>query len=136
MNIRVRLVDEWDDEFYRRFPLLFADILTGTKNVSPLTESGIECRPGWRKVVESLCASLEAEIAGLPEDLRKHHRAIQIKQKFGVLRVYMSNMAPRMIGMIHTAEEESAKTCEECGRPGSIDKKKSWRRALCKACEV
>lgn len=26
MNIRVRLIDEWDDEFYRRFPLLFADV--------------------------------------------------------------------------------------------------------------
>ncbi len=123
MNIkRQRLYPEWKDAFYKRFPYLFADVLTGAEAVSPITEWGIECRPGWKKIVERLCVELEALIHAIPEAERKDYRMTQCKQKFGTLRLYMSKYTEAMTKKIDAAELESTSVCEACGGPDREDK--------------
>lgn len=47
-------------------------------------------------------------------------RAIQVKEKFGSLRFYMTSSTDEMEAAIEEAVEKSAVTCEECGKPGKI----------------
>lgn len=119
MNIKTRLVPAYSDEFYRRFPNLFADVLTGTKSVSPLTDFGIECGVGWRPLIEKLCKKLEAMIVAMPKDQRKDVVATQCKQKGGAMRFYVSRAATEgMHAAINEVVDESAFVCELCGKSG------------------
>jgi hypothetical protein len=123
---RQRVVPEWTDAFYKRFPYLFADVLTGTESgaesVSPLTDWGVECGIGWYKLVERLCVDLEAMIVALPKNERVTYRASQVKQKFGTLRFYMEKETETMTKRIGAAENESMNVCELCGRPDHEDR--------------
>lgn len=47
-------------------------------------------------------------------------RASQVKEKFGTLRFYMTSQTPEMDKIIEKACRKSAKTCEECGKPGKV----------------
>lgn len=119
MNIKTRLVPAYSDEFYRRFPNLFADVLTGTKSVSPLTDFGIECGVGWRPLLEKLFKKLEAMVTRLPKDQRKDVVVTQVKLKGVALRCYMSRAATEeMHGAINEASDESAFICDLCGKDG------------------
>jgi len=131
VNIKTRLVPAYEDDFYAKFPLLFADVLVGTKSVSPFTDWGIECGIGWRSLLDDLLNTLEAQIGDEPERDRPTCRITQIKQKFGTLRVYMSRATEEMHESIARAEVASAKICESCGWPGSLDRKKRYLRVEC-----
>lgn len=58
--------------------------------------------------------------------------AIQCKEKFGTLRFYADNVDERAMTLISFAESMSARTCEECGAPGTI-RRTGWIRCLCDA---
>lgn len=60
-------------------------------------------------------------------------RASQIKEKFGTLRFYMTHETPEMSTIIYNAERQSAKTCEECGKPGKL-RGERWYYTRCAAC--
>ena len=45
-------------------------------------------------------------------------RAAQVKEKFGTLRFYMTHSTEEMDKIIGDAVQQSASTCEICGRPG------------------
>jgi hypothetical protein len=137
MNIKERLVPAYEDMFYERFPLLFADVLAGTKSVSPLTDWGIECGAGWRRIIETLCEDLEAIIRAMPLSERTAYRAMQVKQKWQ-LRFYMTRETPEMSERIGRAVDESADVCELCGAP--VSEKRRWPRpaksGACRGCGV
>lgn len=58
-------------------------------------------------------------------------RYIQIKQKFGELRVYVSGATDEARALINAAELRSRTVCEECGQPGNPCQRRGWYRALC-----
>jgi hypothetical protein len=84
---------------------------------------GFGIGPGWSEIVYDLHKKLERE----NPDYVIH----QVKEKFGTLRYYVGKMTDQ--GHIYIAEAEnlSAVTCEECGRPGKIWGSKGWIRTLC-----
>lgn len=45
---------------------------------------------------------------------------VQIKEKYGTLRIYCDNNAPETDALISFAEYMSAVTCELCGKPGEL----------------
>mgnify|MGYP003341619096 FL=1 len=63
---------------------------------------------------------------------------LQIKEKFGSLRVYAANLDDYSSGIIRMSENISEIICEECGKPG---KKRGgfpaggWIRVNCENCE-
>ena len=80
-----------------------------------------ECGPGWNKLVDpiiELCKSSGVHI-------------IQIKEKFGGLRIYVDDPTPAVEVEIREAENQSYKTCEVCGEPGQLYGG-SWLKTLCK----
>lgn len=60
-------------------------------------------------------------------------RASQVKEKFGTLRFYLTCGTDEMYDAIRVAEEESARTCEECGMPGE-QRGGGWILTLCDRC--
>lgn len=59
--------------------------------------------------------------------------AVQVKEKFGSLRFYMHNSTEEMEELISKAEEETSKTCEACGKPGT-ERSGGWIFTLCDGC--
>lgn len=80
----------------------------------------IECGNGWFDLVAEVCQFVESKT--------KHCRATQIKEKFGLLRIYFDcdidengeQMADRdtmeeIYSFINKKESESKNVCEDCG---------------------
>lgn len=74
---------------------------------------GIECEDGWYDIIFSLCDVLNNHLPTPPT-------IIEIKQKFGSLRVYYSGVNDAADPVIKLAEKLSLKTCEKCGSSGKI----------------
>src|SRR3990172_2713768 len=93
-------------KLFHDFPLLYAD-----KN-QPMHKSllcfGICCDDGWVEIIYALSKKLETMIK-LPGN--GDCRAIQVKEKFGTLRFYMTSSTPQMEKEINKAAALSAKTC-------------------------
>lgn len=72
---------------------------------------GFECDQGWRRLIDSTLSDLALVCPDA--------RVVQIKEKFGGLRVYLedkSNDTAKEV--LHDAEERSFTVCEICGEVG------------------
>lgn len=107
------------------FPRLYRD------HTQPIAHSlmafGFECGDGWADLLHRLSEALvsHAERAGL--DIV----AVQVKEKYGSLRVYVyggDDEADRL----EAAEVESESICETCGDPGELHSN-GWRVTGCEA---
>ena len=88
----------------------------------PLSELQAMVGPGWSDI-----------IARLVEDLFKlgwDGHVLQVKEKFAGLRFYVGSAEKPVHERIHEAENESLKTCEECGAPGTL-REGGWLKTLC-----
>lgn len=94
---------------------------------------GFECGNGWFELLLECATKLEAEILLQPSASWEHFKASQVKEKYGTLRFYMSSSTEKMDEIISEAEEKSAKTCEECGKPGEVNEE-GWLSCLCEEC--
>lgn len=75
-------------------------------------------------------------IARLNDDLREiapDYKVLQVKEKFGTLRFYVTGVPYPGPGYerIREAEYESARTCEMCGQPGRLRDDTYWLKTLC-----
>lgn len=123
-------------EFHRRYPHLFVDRI------------GLECGDGWNLLLDEMAAALEALIVerlnrgGWPaaasadaDDANTANavgwpRAVQIKEKFGSLRVYMIGSSPELQAVIDVARKKANITCDKCGGPGTM-REGGWWRVRC-----
>lgn len=130
----------------RRQKLLndYPDLFSSDKDVSeeyqqnPIVRWGFEHGDGWLSLVEDLCFALQQRVVNLKVTKPQYSgiRILQVKEKFGYLRVYTNaNNDDYVNGLIRMAELVSGRTCEECGNPGSI-RKTGWMRVRCDACEA
>lgn len=98
-------------------------------------------RDGWDGAVgtgwEELVDGLDAKVLELAPD----RRIDQIKEKFGGLRYYVSNIPEdvwdEVYDVIGEAEARSLRTCEDCGGPGTtgpVRPKGYWVLTLCEEC--
>lgn len=79
------------------------------------------CGPGWEKLILPLIEKANLEDATV----------LQVKEKFGGLRFYVSGGSDELYDMIDKAEDESLRTCEMCGAPGKLMKKGGWYKTVC-----
>ena len=77
---------------------------------------------GWWDIVDRLVSDLL--------DMGWSGQLCDVKEKFGGLRFYINDGTDEMHYRIDAAEEESFKTCEICGKPGS-PRGGSWIKTLC-----
>jgi len=108
-----------------KYPHLFANV--GQKG-SPMC-FGLEVGDGWAGVISTMCWIINQK------DTSKTFRFDQIKEKFGLLRVYHSAGNEYMAGVVRMAEDISGSICEVCGQPGK-QRKGGWIKTLCDRCHT
>jgi hypothetical protein len=91
---------------------------------------GFECEDGWFPLIYALFEEIEPLAAGLDSV-----EIVQVKQKFGGLRVATRGTNDAIYDAILAAEERSLHTCEKCGGPGSLNHDvRGWLKTLCDQC--
>lgn len=148
---------EHDKELCRKFPLLYRD-RNGDRHKT-LMNFGFCVKDGWYPIIYELSASLEPLIkaqhgsyvlfkckVALYKALKRigfkvivpqkqSACAMQVKEKFGGLRFYMSGpQTKEMALLIRQAEEKSFNTCETCGKSGTLRTDRRWVLTLCDDC--
>lgn len=94
----------------------------------------IYCGDGWAPLLKNLFKIIEYHITDqIPNELKGQIKAVQIKEKFGALRVYSSNSTPFMDGAVTLAESLSDSVCELCGNLGSR-RTLNCIQTLCESC--
>jgi hypothetical protein len=88
----------------------------------------LDVLPGWYGII----LELDKQIAEIDPD----YSIAQIKEKFGGLRynVESSNNFEAIQPLIREAEDQAAKTCERCGAPAELRKRRSWLVTECYDC--
>lgn len=129
------MTPELEKKLVEDFPLLYSD--TNKPPQESLMCFGFECRDGWYHIIRSLSRRLEECI----EDYNNKNlsttnppRAMQVKEKFGSLRFYMTHATDDMFTIIEAYELISEDVCEECGMTGAKIEGPGWLRALCPSC--
>lgn len=95
-----------------------------------------ECNEGWKELIDEVSAKIEAVNNKYPES--SYINAVQVKQKFGGLRYYVSieeidsHDVDYIYGIIEQAEKRSISICEFCGAPAKVSK---WGYNIETACD-
>lgn len=87
---------------------------------------GIQCGDGWYELIRSLCK----EIQEYSERTGEQVVAIQVKEKFGGLRVYTSDYSDELRAILSKYERQSFSVCEVTGEPGVLCVNGIWYRTL------
>jgi len=73
-----------------------------------LMESGFGCPDSWFQLLWDLCERIEGELKEDPK-LEENFRVLQVKEKFEMLRFYVSGGNDKIRDLIAEAMEESKK---------------------------
>jgi hypothetical protein len=105
-------------ENYRRHPFEFVSSLA------------FECGDGWTGLIYRLSAAItqHASAAGLDPV------AVQVKEKYGELRIYVDGGDDVVDQLVDEAEAASSAICEVCGEPGTL-RVKGWMKTRCEVCK-
>lgn len=87
---------------------------------------------GWYALYYKLCNEIQCIIDLYEYDPRDFYFRT-VKEKFGLLRVYMSAHTYEIDKACHRAVEESGRTCERCGGVGKMSKQ-GWMSVMCDEC--
>ena len=119
---------ELQQKLYDRFPALYRQ-----KDL-PMTQTcmcwGIEPDDGWFDLIWMLSLALEDETKTTGTVIE----AMQVKEKFGGLRFYLSGATERAYNLVSAAERLSEITCEVCGKYGRVTNRTGghWYKCVCK----
>jgi hypothetical protein len=101
-----------------------------------------ECGPGWLDLLCDLSTKIERilekdeetyKTAASEEDEYVEMFAIQVKEKYGTLRFYMSCATDEIGKFIDEAEALSERTYETCGAPAEL-RGGHWLEVRCDGC--
>jgi uncharacterized protein with HEPN domain len=119
-----------------KYPTLFREAWAAPKSpASPFASGGFEICGGWFGIVERLSARLAKDTA---------LHVVQVKEKYARLKVHCDRDegVPRDPGLdaemraaIGEAGDESERTCEACGEPGTIRERGRHFRVRCGPCD-
>jgi len=111
----------------KKYPKLFVD------TNKPPTQSamcfGMECGDGWYDLIDETCLKIQKVLKG------RELRFTQVKEKFGGLRIYTYPYIEKVEEIIWKAEEESLRTCENCGSKETAKVRgEGWVYTRCDKC--
>ena len=129
-DIKLWHSSRWQRKLFKNHPKLFRQATL------PRSQScmyyGIETGSGWRKIIEKMSDELSVRFPDV--------EYAQIKEKFGLLRVYLDNVKEEDRNSIDTIiakyESFSAETCEQCGDIGKRETSDNgWISVTCEKCK-
>ena len=95
---------------------------------------GFDCGDGWYKIIDDMCDVIQ-------RNMKKDSTIIfvQIKEKFGQLRVYIENVSDDICDLVelavYKAEQCSGHICETCGSESKLKNKNGWLSTVCDNCK-
>ncbi|SRR6266508_2612229 len=114
--------DDWRAPLRARFPM--------AKSIE------IGCFRGWQPILTRLFEGLETTIGRQPAAVRRGFKIREIRQKFGTLTVYLSNVpTPEVQAILDEAQAAAMVACEVCGAPGRLAERRGWVSVKCDAHE-
>jgi len=116
---------ELEKTLFEQFPALFKGRDRSLQE--SLMAFGCEHSDGWFNIIRAMCWEIDAHLKNKPFD----YEFVQIKEKFGTLRVYDNGHDDHIAGIIGMAESMSSMTCEVTGKPGRLYRSGMWYRTLC-----
>lgn len=100
------------------------------RRFSRLYPPHIDIGKGWYPIL----IELDAELTAIDPDLRY----VQIKERYGGLRTYTTRPSTENWNAVRRAkrraQDAALKTCEQCGRTGTMHSRLGWYRTLCPSC--
>lgn len=121
---KVKLIKNWNNIY------IITENPNKQKPQEPYELFGIECGKGWNKLIIPILDYIDLYNSGHDDKIE----ILQIKEKFGGLRIYTSFSTPELDQLIDDAEEQSFKTCEYCGSTENISQTTGWIKTLCSKC--
>ena len=119
-----------------KYPGLYREAWTApTSPASRFATGGFEIGDGWFRLVDRVSARLAKDPA---------LHVVQVKEKYGRLKVYFERAEgvprdPRLDAEIEAeireAADESERTCEVCGEPGTHEERHRWWSVRCGTCD-
>lgn len=121
--------DELERSLLRKYPAIFGEDPTSTNRA---VYWGVECGDGWHNLLDTLCHDIQSYINS---EHVQQVTFIQVKEKFGELRIYYTLIDKHIDDLIKEVAKKSKVTCEYCGAPGVHQKTSSgWVKTLCPRC--
>jgi hypothetical protein len=119
-----------DFKIIEKYPELFGvapfDIRTTLMNF------GFECGEGWYRELEKLFEKLSKVVK---EQNLNSYRIVQVKEKFGGLRIYEENGTEETHLLIKETSNFCEHLCEKCGNPSELSLKSGWASNICDTCK-
>lgn len=123
--------NELDEKLVKAFPNLYSD--RDADMMATCMCWGFNVGDGLFDLIWDLSSKLEPLIVKYKAehpDEECYPRALQVKEKFGGLRFYMTSATDEMWDLISEAEHKSYRICEVCGKKGRV-RNRGWLKALC-----
>ena len=108
-------------DMYTKFKEKYPDLILD-ENDNQFISFG--CGMGWGDIIDTMLKRLQ------PHGVK----IIQLKEKFGYLRVYLNKDNKETDEIVRIAELDSSKTCEYCGSTEGVSTEGSWLKTLCRHC--
>jgi hypothetical protein len=127
--------EELEDKLFEKYPQIFPD----GRNVDMkenLMCFGFEHGDGWYNLLDKLFEKI-TNLLVPPNKIKM----IQIKEKFGQLRIYFNqinctkNIYEKIYKLLDEAEVESGKICEICGNEAKCTIENGWIHTICEKCK-
>jgi len=103
----------------------FPDLFREYKRPQTAMMFGCEHGDGWEPILRRMCERLEVT--------KQHVTLLQVKEKWGTLRVYWQGGDEKVAEIVHAAEDESMSVCELCGNVGRV-RDTGWIVTRCDDC--
>lgn len=121
------------EKIFNRFPALFLERKSyGILPISPVASRGLEILDGWFGL---LWDTLE-EIERFNISSGNKYKISQVKQKFGVLTIYVDDGYEDLRDIFSSATKRSSITCETCGGSGKIENIRGYLTVICDPCYI
>lgn len=92
-----------------------------------------DCNDGWYTHIYNMLGQIEDYYKQNAVDINSI-KILEIKEKFGELRVYADCSIEGAYSIIKEYELAAAGICEICGQPGKLDREKGWAKTICSNC--
>ena len=142
------MTQELQDNLFEKYPQIFQDRNKSWAETRMC--DGICCGDGWYDLIDKMCEYITSMIEANPHTHYTRPVALQVKEKFGGLRFYLTwveneaakkHKAPEekvkimsqseIDGIINFTEFLSNTTCEVCGKRGEQFSKNNWVYTRC-----
>jgi hypothetical protein len=120
------MTPELQNKLVNEYPEFFKGI--GKSPQESCLAFGFECDDGWYFIIETCCSLIKHHYKNKKEI---DFEFLQVKEKFGTLRLYHQGGDDFVSGVVDMAEALSSSVCEVTGNPGKLHVRNTWYKTLC-----